>query len=244
VTKPSPVERLLGALILLPFAVAILWLHHAKGVSFDYFIYGSGSWGIGCILKIVVYQTIVRRIQHTDKNILRVSALNGLFSGVSELGAALAIFAFMPAPSFWDLIAFGVGIGTLEALLVATPSNPLKGTGLEKPAAEIEAVIAGLPKGPRFVYGCAMPIVERLSAGGIHIGTRGLTYVTYRTANPVPIVLALLAFVLADGVIGYRLLERGKLKDLRVLNAFYLFFSVLALVCLGAFLLFWPTFSR
>ena len=45
----------------------------------------------------------------------------------------------MPAPTFWDLIAFGVGIGTIEAFLVATPSNPLKGTGLEKPSAEIAA---------------------------------------------------------------------------------------------------------
>jgi len=233
------VTKYLNTLILLPFAAAIFWLHGAKGVSFDYFIYGSGSWGIGCILKIVLYQAVVRRIRHTDKNILRVSALNGFFSGVSELGAALAIFAFIPAPSFWDIVAFGVGIGAIEAFLVATPSNPLKGTGLEKPAAEIEAVIAALPKGPRFVYTYLTPLLERLLAAVIHIGTRGLAYATYRTANPVPIVLALLAFVLADGVVGYRLLQQGRLKDLRVLGRFYLFFFILAAACLAAFFLFW-----
>jgi hypothetical protein len=239
--KPSPIDRLLGVLILLPFAAAILWLRYAKGVSFDSFIYGSGSWGIGCILKIVLYHTIVRRIQHTKHNIFRVSALNGVFSGVSELGAALAIFAFMPAPSFWDMVAFGVGIGAIEAFLVATPSNPLKGTGLEKPTAEIEAVIAALPKGPRFVYSCVTPLVERILAAVIHIATRGLAYVTYRGANPLPIAIALLAFVLADGVVGYRLLQQGKLKDLRVLNQFYLFFLILATACLAVFAAFWPT---
>ena len=58
--------KFLNTLIVLPFAAAILWLHGAKGVSFDYFIYGSGS---------------------------------------------------------WDIVAFGVGIGAIEAFLVATPST-------------------------------------------------------------------------------------------------------------------------
>ena len=231
--------KYLNTFILLPFAAAILWLHYAKGVSFDFFIYGSGSWGIGCVLKIVLYQTIVRRIRHTEKNILRVSALNGLFSGVSELGAALAIFAFMPTPSFWDIVAFGVGIGTIEAFLVATPTNPLKGTGLEKPAEEIGAVIAALPKGPRFVYSYLTPLLERILAAVIHVGTRGLAFVSYRAWNPLPLILALLAFVLADGVVGYRLLQQGRLKDLRVLGRFYFFFFILAAACLAAFLLFW-----
>jgi hypothetical protein len=235
--------KLLNALVIIPFAAAILWLHYDKGVSFDSFIYGSGSWGIGCILKIVLYQGIVRRIPHSKKNILQVSALNGLFSGVTELGAALAIFAFMPRLSVWDIAGFGVGIGAIEAFLVATPSNPFKGTGLEKPSAEIEAVIAALPKGPRFVHSYVMPTVERLLAGAIHIGTRGMAYVTFRTLNPLPLILALLAFILADGVVGYRLLQQGRLKDLRVLNSFYLFFFILAAACLAAFLFLWPTLA-
>ena len=46
-------------------------------------------------------------------------------------------------------------------------------------------------------------------------------------------------FVLADGVIGYRLLQQGKLKDLRVLNTFFVVFFALAVLCVAAFLLFW-----
>ena len=177
--KRSLPDRLFSIAVLLPFAAAIVYLHYGKDVPFDVFIYGSGSWGFGCILKLALYQGIFRRLPHDPSHIRRVSALNGLVSGATELGLALVVFTFMPALSLWDVVGFGVGIGTIEAFLVAT------------------------------------------------------------TANPLPFVIAMAAFFVADGIIGYRLIHQGRLTELRVLNLTYGALAVIALVATACFLLYW-----
>ena len=233
-------DRVFSVVVLLPFVAAIGYLHYAKSVPFKCFIYGSGSWGFGCILKLVLYHGVVRRLRHDPSRIRGTSALNGAISGVTELGLALVFFAFLPVMSFWEVAAFGVGIGTIEAFVVATPSSPLKGTALEKSADELEATVARLSGGPRLVYAYILPFTERLIAAGIHIGTRGLVYVGYRSSNPFPFLMALTAFFFADGIIGYRLIYEGRLSDLRVLNRTYVGLSAIAVLVLAAFLLTWP----
>lgn len=152
---------------------------------------------------------------------------------------ALVFFAFLPVLSLGDVVAFGVGIGAIEAFVVATTSNPLKGTAVEKPAAELEARVAELSGRRRFVYGYLLPFVERLIATVIHVGTRSLVYVSYRSANPLLFGVALLAFVLADGVIGYRLLHQGRLSELPILNRTYLALAAIGALVLAGFLLSW-----
>jgi hypothetical protein len=240
VMKRSLPDRLSSIAVLLPFAAAIVYLHYRKDVSFDVFIYGSGSWGLGCILKLVLYHGIVRRLPHDASHIRRVSAMNGLVSGITELGLALAFFAFLPVLSLWDVIGFGVGIGTIEAFLVATTTNPLKGTALEKSAVELEATVARMAGVQRFVYAYLLPFIERLIAAVIHVGTRGLVYVAYRSANPLPFVIAMAAFFIADGIIGYRLIHQGRLTELRVLNLTYVALALIGLVAIACFLIFWP----
>jgi hypothetical protein len=237
VMKRSLSEKLFSVAILLPFGAAIAYLYYLKGAAFDSFIYGSGSWGFGCILKLILYHGVVRKLRHDATSILGVSALNGLVSGVTELGLALAFF--LPVLSLWNVVAFGIGIGTIEAFLVVTSPNLLKGTALEKSADELEATVAGLSGGPRLVYSYILPFIERLIAAVIHVGTRGLVYVAYHLANPVPFLLALAAFVLADGVIGYRLIHQGRLSDLRVLNKTYVALAIIAVLVLAGFLIYW-----
>jgi len=229
-----------SAAILLPFAAAILFLHFEKSVAIDSFILGSGSWGFGAGLKLIVYQLIVRKLRHDPDRILRVSAINGLVSGVTELGAALALFPFLQNPDIWDIVGFGVGIGTIEAFLVGTVPNPLKGTALEKAASELDAAVSRLHGVRRFVIAQALPWLERIIAAFIHIGTRGLVFVTYRTANPVPFLLALAAFFFADGIVGYRLLYQGKLTDFRVLGKVYAILALIAVAVVAGFLSTWP----
>ena len=238
--KQSLQDRLFSVAVVLPFAAAIAYLHLRRGVPFDLFIFGSGSWGFGCILKLLLYHGVVRRLRHDSTHILGTAALNGLVSGLTELGLALIFFAFLPVLTFWEVVAFGVGIGTIEALLVATTPNLLKGTALEPAVAELEAMVARLPRGRRFVYGYVFPFLERLIAVGIHVGTRGLVYVAYRAVDPLPFLLAMAAFVLADGVVGYRLVYQGKLSDLRTLNLTYVALAAIALLALACFLLYWP----
>ncbi len=232
-------ERLAGASLLIPFGLAIAYLHHREHVPFDTFIFGSGSWGFAGILKLLAYHGLIRKLHHDDSSILRVSVLNGTASGIAELGVALVFFAFLKELTLQEVVAFGVGIGTIEAVLVATPSHPLKGTGLESAAGQLEATISRLGGFRRWIYGYALPYAERLIAAGIHIGTRGLVYVAYRSASPLPFAIALATFVLADGIVGYRLLHQGKLSNLKVLNRTYVALSGLALLVLASFLYFW-----
>jgi hypothetical protein len=182
---------------------------------------------------------VVIRLRHDPSRILATSALNVLVSGVTELGLALVFFALLPILTFWEVVAFGFGIGSIEAVVVATTANPLKGTALEKPAEELEAMVRRLSGGPRLVYGYILPFGERVIAAGIHVGTRGMAYVAYHSANPLPIVVALAAFCFADGIIGYRLIHQGRLCDLRVLNKTYVGLSAVAAIVLAGFLLFW-----
>ena len=228
--------------VLSPFAAAIIYLHYWRGAAYDAFVFGSGSWGIGCLLKLALYHGVIRRLRHDTNSILAVSALNGLVSGLTELGAALAIFAFLPAMSLWDLLAFGVGIGTIEAFLVSTSSTSelLKGTQLEKAAEDLEVMIAGSAAPLRFWYRYLFPFMERLIAATIHIGTRGLVYVAHDRVDPVPFLVALTAFVLADGMIGYRLLVRGRLKAPSALAGAYLALGTVAVVVMAVFLAYWP----
>lgn len=234
------VDRVFSVAVLLPFAMAVGYLHYAKGVPLKCFIYGSGSWGFGCILKLVLYHGVVRKLRHDPSRILGTAALNGLVSGVTELGLALIFFVFLPVLTFWELVAFGVGVGTIEAFVVATTSNPLKGTALEKSADELEAMVSRLSGGRRLAYGYVLPFTERLIAAVIHIGTRGLVYVGYRSSSLLPFAIALTAFVLADGIIGYRLVYQGRLRDLNALNGTYLGLSIIAVLVLAAFLGLWP----
>jgi hypothetical protein len=238
--KRTLYDRLSSVGLILPFAAGIVYLHYAKAVPFKCFVYGSGSWGFGCILKLALYHGVVRRLSHDSSHILRTSAINGLVSGVAELGLALVFFAFLPVLSFWEVVAFGVGIGTIEAFVVATTVNPLKGTALEKPADELEATVARLSGAGHLVYGYVLPFTERLIAAVIHVGTRGLVYVGYRSSNPLPLLMALAAFFVADGILGYRLIHQGRLSDLRVLNRTYVGLSAIAALALAAFLLYWP----
>lgn len=238
--KRTLYDRAFSLAVLFPFAAGIAYLHYAKGVPLKCFVYGSGSWGFGCILKLALYHGVVRRLSHDPSRILVTSALNGLVSGVTELGLALVFFAFLPALSFWELVAFGVGIGTIEAWVVATTGNPLKGTALEKPANDLEAMVTRLSGGRRLVYGYILPLAERLIAAVFHVGTRGLVYVGYRSCNPLPFLLALAGFFVADGIIGYRWIHQGRLTDIRVLNWTYAGFSAIAVLVLVAFVLYWP----
>ncbi len=238
-TKRTSADRAFSLAVLLPFVAGIGYLHYAKDVSFKSFVYGSGSWGFGCVLKLVLYHGMVRRLRHDPSRILGTAALNGLVSGIAELGLALLFFVFLPTLTFWEVVAFGVGIGSIEAFVVATTENPFRGTALERAAEEFEVAVSRLSGVPRLVYGHILPFSERVMAAAIHIGTRGLVYVGYHSRNPLPIVVALAVFLVLDGVIGYRLIHQGRLCDFRVLNKFYMGLSAIAVIIVAGFLLFW-----
>jgi len=236
-------EGLHPLLMLAPFALLIAYLWRVHGVHHDVFIAGSGSWGVGCLLKMALYQLVIRRLPHDPARIGTTSLLNGLASGLTELGAALAAFALLPPLSLTDVLGFGAAIGAIEAYVAASTrsSELLAGTRLEAPARELEAAVVRLPRSRRRLVTHAAPLAERIIAGALHVGTRGLVYVTFLGRGPFPAALALFAFVLADGAVAYRSLHEGRLTTPRALFRMYAILAVLALGCLGGWLALWPS---
>ena len=228
-------------LVMAPFVVGLLVLWRGYGVHHDGFIFGTGSWGVGCLLKLVVYHLGIRRLSHAAKDLPRVALLNGLASGLTELGAALAFFAFLPRLTLADVIGFSLAIGAMEAFLAGSnrTSELLAGTELEDAAREMDDAFARQPRGRRLALATLAPLVERLIAGGLHVGSRGLVYVTYLQGNVLPAGFALGLFVVADGVVGYRWLREGRFTEPAALVRAYAVLAALALAGLAAFLWSW-----
>jgi hypothetical protein len=234
------------ALVMAPFLVGMVILWRGYGVHHDVFIFGTSSWGVGCLIKLAVYHLGIRRLSHDPRHLRRVSLLNGLSSGVTELGAALVFFAFLPRLTLADVIGFGLAIGALEAFLSTSKgtSELLAGTELEDAARKMEAAYARQSRGRRLALDILAPLAERLIAGGLHVGTRGLVYVSYLRGEPLltggTVTLAVGIFVVADGLVGYRWLREGRLEVPVMLVRAYAVLAALAALGLAVFLWCWP----
>ncbi|RLA39825.1 MAG: hypothetical protein DRR06_18470, partial [Gammaproteobacteria bacterium] len=84
-----------------------------------------------------------------------------------------------------------------------------------------------------------LSIVERTAASVIHVATRGLLYIFYINFNLFAITIALMTFVLADGIVGYQLIFTEKIAEFKILIRFYAFIILLALFDLLIFLWLW-----
>lgn len=230
----TPYERLgkigIYAVALLPFAY-FLFIQH---VPLKYFVFGSGSWGVGCLFKMLFYHLGIRKLDPARLSSTVIGLINGTSSGVCELGAALLAFLYLGPMTLLQVISFGVGIGSFEAWIVGSIPNLLQGTAVEGRVGQMEAFIKGLPAGQRFIHEAVYPVLERIVATAGHVGSRALLFVTFVTANPIPAIGGLAFFVIADGLIAYRFLLRT--DDFRTsdLLKIYAWFSITALVCLAA----------
>lgn len=215
-----------GCIVVAAAAVGYVYLAH--GVRLKYFVLGSGSWGFGVLLKMALHATVMKRFTREQLATRKVAFLSGLVSGATELGLAALFLSFLGELTFWQVVAFGTGIGAVEAWVVATTPDLLKGTVLEEGVRSLESAIANLPAGQRFVWEALVPILERVLALVGHVATRGLIYVACRTFDVLPALLALLAFVLLDGVLAFRTLLHPGPDQIRRLVQFYVWFTLIA----------------
>ncbi|MBW6516861.1 MAG: hypothetical protein K0B81_09675, partial [Candidatus Cloacimonetes bacterium] len=68
---------------IIPFLLAIAYLYFIQGVRPIYFLLGSGSWGVGCFVKIILHSLIVKKLPHSAEKIAGTSFINGLISGIT-----------------------------------------------------------------------------------------------------------------------------------------------------------------
>lgn len=222
----------------LPFIAAVVYLIFVKGVWWRVLIFGSGSWGVGCIVKMIIYHLGVRRLSHEGRNLRLVATLQGVVSGITEIGAAVVFFIFLRPLEFFEVVAFGVAIGAIESLLAVTPGSPLKGTVLEKAALEADNYLKSLPRRQQVIHNELAFTVERIIAGAIHVGTRGLAYVAVASRAYWILIIPLAVFLAADGI-GYFKIYRGHFKNPVIVWRFYIFLAVIAALTVFLFIWLW-----
>ncbi|MHB2147887.1 hypothetical protein ACX8XP_02400 [Calditrichota bacterium LG25] len=226
----------LAKIILLFLAIIpLLYFNQVRGVPFKVFLLGTGSWGIGLIFKMLSHQLIVVRLKNKNLPKLVYSAFNGLLSGFFELSAAYLIITLMKEKFAFDfnaIISFGLAIGSLETIIVVfSKDNDLfKGTALEKESEKLVEYVKNLQAVDYYTFNFLYPIIERVLATFLHISTRGLVFLTIITGSIYPIIIALIVFIIADGLLGFYYYITDKLSTKKGLIQFFIYIFILTLL--------------
>ena len=219
--------------------IPIFYLVKVRNINDDIIAYGAASWIIAVLLKTLIYQFLIKKYLHKKLSIKWVSAINGLNSGLFELGSSLIFFYFMAELSFLEVISFGVGVGSVEAAIIALGGNLLKGTELEPASEKLSLELSKRSNNSIINWEIVLSILERVSASVIHVATRGLLYIFYINFNLLSILIALMTFILADGIVGYQLIFTEKIAEFKILIRFYAFLILLAIIDILVFLWLW-----
>ncbi len=216
--------------------VPIIYYNKIEDVPFKVFILGTGSWGIGLVFKMLGHHFIVTKLHKKKVKPIYESLANGIISGFFELfGAYLMIILMLPKFEFDynSIICFGLAIGSLETLIVGfNGDNLLKGTTLEPSANKLIHHLKNL-KGYQYYFGnYVLPIAERILASFIHISTRGMIFLVVITGSIVPAIIALIIFVIADGLLGYYFMISEKFIENK--KYFYLYINLFILAAISS----------
>jgi len=236
----------LKAILLLIAIIPLIYFNQIKSVPIKAFILGTGSWGFGCIFKIIAHQLVVVQLHKKNKPIFLTSIVNGILSGIFELLAAYAIILLMKHKfefDYYAIISFGLAIGSFEILITSfSKGNDLfKGTSLEESSGKLVEYLENLQGVKHYVFNLLLPITERIMATFLHISTRGLVFITIITGSFIPILLALIVFIVVDGPLGYYYHISGKLATSKGYVQIHLYLFILTLLStIVFFILFSP----
>jgi hypothetical protein len=197
--------------------------------------YGILAWiGGAFLVKTPLHHYLVDRILRRRLSQRALATTQGIVSSLSELGVAAAFFVFVvPHLAFWQVIGFGVGAGAVEAVCMPFVGSLFKGTSLEEREASITR---GAESQPIVQW---LSVLERVWAMLIHIGCRGLVYLSVAGGRILPAAVGVTCFAAVDGVVYYGWLRRWRFEVPRVLWRVHAFLIVAALCALSAFVLSW-----
>lgn len=217
----------------LAVALVPIWLLVQKfGVSRKIIVgYGFLAYILGVtVIKLPLHHFVIEGALRPRLHVRSLSAVHGLVSALSELGATIPFFVFVvPHLTFWQLVGFGVGAGALEAIMLPFMSNPLKGTKLEEHAADVFSASAGVWSVQ------SLSILERVWAMLLQLSARGLVFIALTTASLLPAVVAVGAFGLVDGSAYYWHMKKWRFDSLHALARIHIFLGVVAILLTIAF---------
>lgn len=210
-------ERLSAVAALLIAVAPAMYLLHVTQVPRRIVIgFGILCWAAGVMVKWVVYQFVIVKRLHPQWAPERLALAQGALSSVSELGAAVLFFAFMPRLTVLGAIGMGAGAAFVEGILTATV-NLSKGTPYGAHVAEQEAVAM---QGNALVTPL-LCVSDRLLATVVQICSRTLVFLSVRSGNPLPGAVAFATFALIDGFAYYALLKKWEFGRLTVAIKLY-----------------------
>lgn len=192
------------------------------------FLLGMASWALGLAAKLVLNRP--RAVKKLMRGSLSGSAAWGAISGISELGMLWLCFAALdvPATALAGAIA-GVGAASLEVYYII-------GEGIRhRNAPDQEKQQRIWLRGARY-SGLVrhMFLIERVLAGGIHIGTRALFLGGIERGLPLASAAAILTFVAVDGTATYGVGRRWNWCAPRTARRFYSLLALASALALGA----------
>ena len=233
-------DFILKAILLSIAIIPLIYYYQIKEVPIKIFILGTGSWGIGVILKMVLHQLIIVPLQSKRKSTFLNSVVNGILSGITELFAAFFIITLMKNKIEFDfnaIISFGLAIGSLEILIVVfnKDKNIFKGTALENSSEKTLEYFRNSTGIEYFILNFLLTIYERILALLLHISTRGLVFVTIFTGSVVPIGIALLVFTITDGPLAFYYHITGKLTTRKGIAELIFYLTVLTALSVFVF---------
>lgn len=205
---------------ILPVVILVIWFDVPRKIlGLGAMAYAAGAVG----LKLPLYHLLVVKVLHKKLSNAALGIFQGIVSAISELGAALAFYFFVvPDLTFAKLVGFGIAAGSVEAVILPFMNNPLEGTPLEEHSEETNKSAA---ENMTIQW---LGVVERILASVIHVGARGLTYVSYATGNIVPMIIGLAGFASVDGRAYFAHLEKWRFDTIEVLVKFYRFLGAVA----------------
>lgn len=235
--KYTIILRLADIGVLLVAITPVAYLILAHRVSVGWFLYGAFAWAIGITIKGIIWSALSWkwRLEHLSPGKAKVVAAgSGLWSGVAELGATAAVFLWLaPPPSLLaQLVAFGVGAGSLEAIYAyfLMENREERSRQLEEEVKELEVRSLG-------AYPLWGGVVERAFTTVFHVASRLLLYLSLRYTTPLPGLVALASFTILDGVAHYGIDQKWDWLDPHILGLFHLF--CLAVTVVEVWLAFW-----
>lgn len=205
---------------IVPILVLVLWFDVPRKIIGQ----GAMAYAVGAVgIKLPLYHLLVTRVLHGRLSNMRLAVAQGALSALAELGAALGFFLLaVPVLTPAELVGFGIAAGSIEAVILPFMNNPLQGTPLEEHAEETSRSASGNTTVQW------LGVLERVLASVVHTSSRGLTYLSAATGNPIPVALALAGFASIDGRAYYAHLEKWRFDDAAVLAGFYRFLGAVA----------------
>lgn len=225
----------LGGICVIPSFLLV----YIGDVSIEIVIAGATIFALSVLLKRALGIAIQIPLL-TVQTVVVKSAISGLLSASTELGAAGVYLWMRDYKTLMEVVAFGIGAGSAEALYVLCLSLFMRADPKDEKA---WAQAATNSLWVRYT----VPL-ERFLASIGHIGSRGLVWLGLMSTSLLNTLwfwgLALVLFTAVDGVAAYGLRQKWNWSDPTTCRFSHLYFGMLSFSEMAIFLLAFSVLHR